>query len=154
MGKRKFLLLFVFLLFSLGNVYSQDSTGTDGLVSLSPDVKPWGRMKFLIIGEDHNIGIIDAGSRIGIRLNQKINNNCKIFGEIELGVNLGGNESFGLSPNNSGSTGFFNVVSYSLGNLFNLRKGFLGVDLCKYGKISIGKQYGAYYDVAGNTDIS
>lgn len=135
-------------------MYSQDSTETDGFISLAPEVKPWGRMKFLIIGEDDNIGVVDAGSRLGIRLIQKINNRCNIFGEIEVGVNLGGTEGFGLAPNNSGSTGFLNVVSYSLGNLFNLRKGFLGIDLCKYGKISLGKQYGAYYDVAGSTDIS
>lgn len=150
------ILIFLFLViaFTFQGVFSQDSTDNDGLISFNPEVKPWGRIKFMIIGEDNNIGVVDAGSRIGLRLNQKINNNCNIFGEIEVGVNLGGTEGFGLSPNNSSSTGFLNVVSYSIGNLFNLRKGFLGVDLCKFGKFSIGKQYGAYYDVAGTTDIS
>lgn len=150
------ILIFLFLViaFTFQGVFSQDSTDNDGLISLAPEVKPWGRMKFMIIGEDNNIGVVDAGSRIGLRLNQKINNNCKIFGEIELGVNLGGTEGFGLSPNNSSSTGFLNVVSYSVGNLFNLRKGFLGIDICEFGKFSLGKQYGAYYDVAGTTDIS
>jgi len=148
------ILCLVFLTILFQGALAQDSTDSDGLSVLAPEVKPWGRMKFLVIGEDNNIGVIDAGSRIGLQLKQKINNNSKLFGEIEIGVNLGGTEGFGISPDNSGGTGFLNIVSYSSGTLFKLRKGFLGIDLCEFGKFSVGKQYGAYYDVAGTTDIS
>lgn len=145
-----------FLIFFLvyGSVLPQDTTDSESLFSFAPEVKPWGRMKFMIIEEDNNVGITDAGSRIGLHLTQKINNKINIFGEIEIGVNLAGTEGFKLSPDNSSSTGFLDFKEFTSGNLFTLRKGFLGIDLCKYGQISIGKQYGAYYDVAGNTDIS
>ncbi len=148
------ILSFLILTFISVSVFSQDATDSDTLISFTPEVKPWGRIKFMMIGEEDNIGITDAGSRLGMRLNQKINNKLNIFGEIEIGVNLGGTEGFKLSPDNSSSTGFLNLVSFSTGNLFNLRKGFLGINLSEYGKISVGKQYGAYYDVAGKTDVS
>ena len=57
------ILIFLFLViaFTFQGVFSQDSTDNDGLISFNPEVKPWGRIKFMIIGEDNNIGVVDAG---------------------------------------------------------------------------------------------
>lgn len=117
-------------------------------------IDPWGRIKFMFIMSNNNIGINDAGSRLGLKVSKKINEGIKLYGGIELGIYLSSNDKFVLSPDNSSSTGFLNVESIKAGNIFTLRKGYIGADFGKYGTLSIGKQTGAYYDVASVTDIS
>lgn len=120
----------------------------------NPVLKPWGRIKYLIIGANDHIGITDPGSRVGLNVKQFITPDITIFGGVELSVTLSSNGDFSLSPENSGNTGFLNIIDNPSNSVFRLRKGFIGADFKKYGSISIGKQYGAYYEVAGSTDIS
>ncbi len=140
------------------SIHSQISNQNDSITfknnDIIPEVNPWGRIKLMIIQTNGNIGVTDAGSRFGLVAKQKISNNISIFSGIEISIFLTSNGDFRLSPDNSSNTGFLNLVSVASGNLFGLRKGFIGADFEKYGRVSIGKQYGAYYEVAGITDIS
>lgn len=117
-------------------------------------IDPWGRITFMLIMTNENVGINDAGSRLGLRVGRNITEGIRLFGGIELGIYLSSNDKFVLSPNNSSSTGFLNIESIKAGNVFSLRKGFIGADFGKFGTFSIGKQTAAYYDVASVTDIS
>jgi len=117
-------------------------------------IKPWGRIKYMAIESNNTIGITDAGSRLGLNVLQEMNNDITLFGGIELSVFLSSNGGFQLSPDNSNTTGFLNVIDVTNGNIFGLRKGYIGADFMEYGTVSIGKQYSAYYEVAGLTDIS
>lgn len=136
-----------------GKLFSQSSAqhnNNDG----KPVIEPWGRIKYMIIGSNNTIGVTDPGSRLGLKVTQEINKGIKIYGGIELSVSLSSNEKFRLSPDNSGSSGFLNVESIMNSSVFGLRKGYIGADFNEYGTVSLGKQYGAYYQVAGITDIS
>lgn len=161
MNYRKFKVLFIIsvLLFcSTDFLLSQINNENDSVKSktsdLRPEVSTWGRMKLMIIETNDNIGVTDAGSRVGLIVKQRINNGITLFGGIELSIFLTSSGDFRLSPDNSSNTGFLNIISVSSGNLFGLRKGYIGADFKRYGRVSIGKQYGAYYEVAGITDIS
>ena len=151
MGQIRFhinLVIILFLFISpFGRLISQeDYTKTK--------INPWGRFKVMLIGTDKNVGIVDAGSRLGLNVSKRINPGIKIFGGIELSIFLNTNDQFLLSPDNGSSTGFLNVTVADEGNVFGVRKGFLGADFNEYGIVSLGKQTGAYYDVASTTDIS
>lgn len=141
-------LIFVVLLMIISYpVFAQDD-------SYKTIADPWGRIKFLFIMSNNNVGINDAGSRLGLKLAKKVSEGIKLFGEIELGINLGSTDNFVLSPDNSSTTGFLNIQSVKAGNIFTMRKGFVGADFGKYGTLSIGKQTSAYYDIGSVTDIS
>ncbi len=142
-----FAVLLMFFLFYNGSLYSQDEP-------YKTEVDPWGRIKFMFIMSNDNIGINDAGSRLGILVGRQISEGIKLYGGIEIGVYLSTNDKFALSPENSSTTGFLNIQNVEAGSAFTLRKGYIGADFGKYGTISIGKQTGAYYDVASVTDIS
>lgn len=145
-----------FIIFSSANISFSQYLGNSSNVldEVKPVLKPWGRIKYLVIGANDNIGITDPGSRVGLNVKQFISPSVSIFGGVELSVTLSSNGDFSLSPDNSGSTGFLNIIDNPSNSVFRLRKGFVGADFGKYGSVSLGKQYGAYYEVAGSTDIS
>ena len=143
----EFTILAFYITFS--NLISQEKSEEDK----GPVLKPSGKFDFMTIGEDNRLGISDAGSRLGLRVTQKLNEDIMVFGGIELAANLSQGGGFAVSPNNSTTSGFVKLTT-TTGNVFTLRKGFVGADFKKYGVVSVGKQYGAYYDVAGITDIS
>lgn len=151
------IVIFSVMLFVLmqGNIYPQSFYDLNNQIDESkPSLYPWGRIKYLVIGANDNIGITDPGSRLGLNVKQFINHDITFFGGIELSITLSSNGDFTLSPDNSGSTGFLNLIDNPSNSVFRLRKGFVGADFKNFGTVSIGKQYGAYYDVAGTTDIS
>jgi predicted porin len=152
------LLLSILFFCSTGILYPQNTDQNDSSRSRSnffkPEVNPWARIKLMIIETNNNIGITDAGSRFGVKVKQNVNNDIILFGGIELSMFLTSNGGFRLSPENSSTTGFLNVLNVNNNSVFGLRKGYLGADFKKFGVVSIGKQYGAYYEVAGVTDIS
>lgn len=154
------ILIIIFnLIISLNfNILSQTKKDNDslssGVFNYKPEVNPWGRIKLMMIETNNNIGITDAGSRFGLKVKQGINNKINLYGEIELSIYLTSSGDFRLSPDNSSNTGFLNVVNVDPGNIFGVRKGYIGANFKEFGTLSLGKQYGAYFEVAGITDIS
>ena len=140
------IILFIIIPFSSTLFSQEDITKTK--------VNPWGRFVIMLIATDKNVGIVDGGSRLGLNVSKKINKGIRIFGGLELSLLLNSNDKFELSPNNGGSTGFLNVSQVDVGNVFGIRKGYIGADFNEYGIVSLGKQYTAYYNVASTTDIS
>ncbi|MFZ4589791.1 MAG: porin [Ignavibacteria bacterium] len=152
------LILYVLFFCSAGSLYPQKTDTKDSSKSrtnfFKPEVSPWGRIKLMMIESNNNIGITDAGSRLGVKVNQNLNNEITLFGGIELSMFITSGGDFRVSPDNSSNTGYINIVNVPNSGVFGLRKGYVGADFKKYGRVSIGKQYGAYYEVAGITDIS
>ena len=142
-----FVIILVMIFSPFGNLFSQDD-------DTNTKLNPWGRFKIMLIATDKNIGIVDGGSRLGLRVSKKVKPGIRIFGGIELSVLLNSNDKFLISPDNGSSTGFLNVSTSDPGNVFGIRKGFVGADFNEYGTVSLGKQTGAYYEVASITDIS
>ncbi|TRZ41169.1 porin [Robertkochia solimangrovi] len=87
--------------------------------------------------------------RTGIWLNRAVGNEIEIFGRLEFGVNLAKGNSF--NNNNNSASDFFDDP-FDVPTAFTSRLGYLGIYHPVYGSISMGKQWGTYYDIGGYTD--
>jgi predicted porin len=101
---------------------------------------------------ESNCEVQNNGSRVGLFMNQKLKNGLVFFGKTEWAVNtVENNYTFnqGAVTAENVSEGLF-VPSK---NAFDTRLGFFGVSFKKFGTLTLGKQWSAYYDVSGWTDM-
>lgn len=101
---------------------------------------------------ESNCEIQNNGSRVGLFMNQKLKNGLQFFGKTEWAVNtVDNNYTFnqGAVTSENVSEGLF-VQSK---NAFDTRLGYFGVSFKKFGTLTMGKQWSAYYDVSGWTDL-
>jgi predicted porin len=101
---------------------------------------------------ESNCEVQNNGSRVGLFMTQKLKNDLVFFGKTEWAVNtVENNYTFnqGAVTSESVSEGLF-VQSK---NAFDTRLGYFGMSFKKFGTLSIGKQWSAYYDVSGWTDM-
>ncbi len=92
----------------------------------------------------------ENGSRLGFEFSE-YGSSSRYFMGAEIGINLfSGSTNFNIA--NRTSSGFFVLDQSQTKQLFAARTGYMGVDLGKYGTFKLGKQYGAYYDIAAYTD--
>ncbi len=98
------------------------------------------------------VEVQNNGSKIGLYIDYSFKNQMKIFGHTEWAVNLvDNNYSFNASAitDENIPEALFDETK----SAFTTRLGYLGVDFNKYGTLTIGKQWSAYYDVSGWTDM-
>jgi predicted porin len=91
-------------------------------------------------------------SKLGLYLDYAFENQIKVFGHTEWAVNLvDNNYSFNASAITAQSIpdALFDETT----SAFTTRLGYLGVDFNKFGTLTFGKQWSAYYDVSGWTDM-
>jgi outer membrane pore protein F len=105
-------------------VYNKDDTK----VNLGGSIRFYTENSFNKKGE---FGLKDDGTRISLSATTKINDYFDGFGSFEAGFN------------NLKNDGNYTVKT---------REGFVGMDFHQFGKVSFGKQYGAFYNVAEFTD--
>ena len=97
------------------------------------------------VDTDGTSEIRNNGSRLGLRGEKSFGGEITAFARVEVGVNLVNNDRFILEtgdPGNAIGQGNQAVAS---------RLGFIGLGT-RYGNVSWGKQWSAYYDVAEFTD--
>nr|WP_255610531.1 porin [Robertkochia sp. 3YJGBD-33] len=92
----------------------------------------------------------DNASRIGFHLGTKTDK-ASFFIHAELSINFI-KSTFSFNADAQTSSGFLVFDRDQEGQVFGNRLSYIGIDLHKYGKISVGKQWGTYYDVSGYTD--
>lgn len=90
--------------------------------------------------------IANNASRITIDAQHKLTNGWKAFTTLEWGVNIAGQQDISL---NGGQN---NITATEDSEFLSNRLGFVGLSHDKYGTITLGKQWGVWYDVVGNTD--
>jgi predicted porin len=99
-----------------------------------------------------NCEVQNNGSRVGLFMTQKLKNGLVFFGKTEWAVNtVENNYTF-----NQGAVTSENVAEglfVQSKNAFDTRLGFFGVSFKKFGTLTMGKQWSAYYDVSGWTDL-
>ncbi len=96
--------------------------------------------------------IQNNASKIGLYLDYAFNNKIKILGHSEWAVNIvENNYSFNASTSTDATVpdAFFDEST----SAFDTRLGYLGIDFNKFGIVTFGKQWSAYYDVSGWTDM-
>ncbi len=88
--------------------------------------------------------LVDGFSRLKLSFARDMGDEWEAVVVIETGINLVGETGITFSGGDSLHT--------RRDDLLNLRLGYVGVSHSDYGELTLGKQWGAYYDVAGITD--
>jgi len=98
---------------------------------------------------DGTLELQENSPRVGTSLSRNLDNGFQAFGQLELGVHI----IEGTEFNNDASTSSeFIKDPFKERDAITSRLAILGIRHAKYGSISFGKQWGAYYDIAAYTD--
>ncbi|MGU3376797.1 porin [Chryseobacterium sp. M5A1_1a] len=144
---RRFYLLIAYLMLFIGaeTIYAQNTKD-----SVEISVKPYASLRGHMAVYDNKMELQENASRIGVELNIKNKNFGFIAGgEIQLNM-FRGSTSFNVDGSLSG--GFLTLESAQTQQVFGNRLGYLGVDLGKFGTLTVGKQWSVYRDVTAYTD--
>ncbi|THD69725.1 porin [Robertkochia marina] len=87
--------------------------------------------------------------RFGTSFFRNVGKKTRVFARLEYGLNLAQGTRFN---NNANSKAEFASSPFQVPDPFTQRLAFLGIEHRELGSISFGKQWGAYYDIAGFTD--
>ena len=118
--------------------------------SVQLSFKPYGSFRGHFAFYNEEVELQENGSRIGFEFGIK-RKNARFFVGSELQLNMfKGDASFNADANISG--GFIVAESQQERQVFATRLGFIGVDLNTWGTLSVGKQWGVYYDITSYTD--
>jgi predicted porin len=146
--RKLFLLVITVCLVQVGGLYAQTDEVSKDSIQLS--FKPYGSFRGHFAVYNEEIELQENGSRIGFEFGIK-RKNIRYFAGSELQLNMFKSDiSFNASTNIGG--GFLVSEKAQERQVFATRLGYLGVDLNKWGIITVGKQNGVYYDVASYTD--
>jgi predicted porin len=149
MNMLRILFVITALLTVLGsNTYAQTLEVPPDSLELS--FRPYGSFRGHLAFYNEEVEMQENGSRIGFEFGVK-KRKVRYFVGAELQLNMfKSNASFNTDANTSG--GFIVAEKQQERQVFATRLGFIGVDLQKWGTISVGKQWGVYYDVTSYTD--
>lgn len=145
-AKNKFqriLMLLIFTGFTMPG-YSQNIPFLDS-------VSVYGNLCGQLAFYKETLEVQNNGSRIGLYLDYSFKNEFKILGHTEWAVNLVEN-NYSFNASAITDENIPDAIFDQSKSAFNTRLGYLGVDFNKFGTLTIGKQWSAYYDVSGWTD--
>ncbi|MGS0679767.1 porin [Shewanella sp. 125m-7] len=97
-----------------------------------------------VINTQGSTKVENGSSRINFGFTRDMGEGWKTFAKVELGLNLVGNSSIENSSN-----GFTSESN----DFISTRLGYVGLTHDTYGSLTIGKQWGAWYDVVNNTNL-
>jgi predicted porin len=120
------------------------------LRELAARVDLYGRFDGHLAFSEAGVDVANNGSRFGLSAAQRIFPELSLFARGEWRVSLGqGDVSYAVSENPD--TGLASVES-SEQPAIGTRLGFVGLRFGRFGALSLGKQWGVYYDVSEWTD--
>lgn len=126
-------------------IYAQDTKD-----SVEISVRPYASLRGHMTVYDNKMEIQENASRLGMEFYIKKRDFGVIAGgEIQLNM-FRGSTSFNVDGSLSG--GFVMLESAQTQQVFGNRLGYLGLDLGKFGTLTIGKQWSVYRDVTAYTD--
>ena len=108
-------------------------------------VKIRGRADVAAVNTQGETGLIDGSSRLNINFARDMNDGWSAMAVIETGINLVGETGIAFPGGDSFQT--------RRDDPLNLRLGYVGVSHPDYGSLTMGKQWGAFYDIAVITDM-
>ena len=120
------------------------------LDELAHRVDVYGRFSGHLAFTEDDVDVANNSSRFGIKAEQKLPNGFSVVGQGEWKVNLGqGDTRYNISENPETGLG---TLDQTTNQAVTTRLGFLGMRFGRYGALTIGKQWGVYYDVSEWTD--
>jgi len=128
----------------------QDEVEGRNTDSVKIQIVPYGSFRghFALLNEQ--LEIQENGSRVGIELSVH-QGKIRYFTGVELGINLFRSAQF-LNADANTNSGFIRFGESQNLQVFSTRLGYLGADFGRYGVVTIGKQWGVFYDITGYTD--
>ncbi len=132
--------LILSLLYCFGN--AQDTKLVDSIVF-------YGKLRAHIAAFDSDIELQPNSPRIGLFLQRALRNSFTVEGTLEYGLNLLNGTEFNNDANNVIE---FASEPFVEKQTFPSRLAYIGVSHPKWGTLTLGKQWGVYYDIARYTD--
>lgn len=105
-----------------------------------------GWLGFAAYNDGHETSVIDDTSRIRLSFERKERNGWTAYAATEWGINMV------TSDDNLVLQGG-RLAAEKTDDFLNNRLGYVGLSHDTWGSLTFGKQWGAYYDVAGTTDL-
>jgi len=143
---KKTLLLIIIVLSSI-IAFAQQKDSTSTFKNLLKSVTPYGTFEYALGANRLGTSVVEIIPRIGVKGKWNFDESDKyyFFTTAEVGLHLVSRNDFIEISADPGE-------SYSKVNqTFYARQGFIGIGT-PYGRISIGKQWGVHYTLAGNVD--
>lgn len=126
-----------------------DSSNSSGIIATLKDtLTPYGSLRVRVVSTSGASEIQNGSSRIGLRIRREVSPSFAIIGRAEVQVNLVDDPTILTLGDSTGSE----LVTEENARTFSTRLGWLGFDMGRAGRLTLGKQWSAYYDVAGWTD--
>ncbi len=118
--------------------------------SVTISVLPYASIRGQVSGYAGKVALQDNASRLGVLLDVA-KKNARFLAGVEVQLNMfKGGSSFNLDADLAGE--FLVVQTRQEQPVFAGRLGYLGVDLRKYGSLTLGKQWSVYRDITAFTD--
>lgn len=95
----------------------------------------------------------NGASRINFGFTRDMGEGWKTFAKVELGLNLVGNSSMDRNTVELEDGTVINGYNSNSNDFISTRLGYVGLAHDTYGSLTIGKQWGAWYDVVYNTNL-
>ena len=139
---KKIILVTIGVFFS-SIIFAQNNTIIDSLSF-------YGKLSVHSAVFDNEIVLQQNSPRVGVYLERNIAKGLKVIGDLEYGVNIIENNIFN---NDANTIVDFADDPFAENEAFVNRLGYVGFKHDKWGVLTVGKQWGVYYDVAGFTDV-
>ncbi|MCG8592746.1 MAG: porin [Proteobacteria bacterium] len=121
---------------------------SDVVETVRETLNAYGSLRVRFVAADGGEEVQNGASRLGLRLRRDFSSTFAVVGQVEWQVNLVDNPTI-LTVGDSTSSELTEVDN---ADAFETRLGWLGVDGGRWGRLTLGKQWSTYYDVAGWTD--
>lgn len=104
-----------------------------------------GRFDIRAVHTQDQTELVDGTSRLNLNFARDMGDDWEAIATYETGINMVGQTSIAFAGGDTFQT--------RRSDLLNLRLGYLGVKHSRWGQLTMGKQWGAYYALAGITDM-
>jgi predicted porin len=111
----------------------------------------YGSLRGHVAGFDGEQEVQDNSSRVGVDFSREFGEKLTVVAGAEFSLNLFDSD-FQFNLDAGTDTGFVTVSREEAGQVFGTRLGRLGLDLGRWGRVTIGKQWSVYSDVSRYTD--
>ena len=109
----------------------------------------YGKLRVHTAVFDDEIELQQNSPRVGLFLQRSLLDDFKVEGKLEYGMNIIDGTQFNNDANNVIE---FASQPFVKKETFSSRLAFIGVSHPKWGRLTAGKQWGVYYDIASYTD--
>ena len=118
------------------------------LPTMAKAVTPYLSARVRVVDTDENTVLQNSASRGGFKLRHQLNHGIAAIGQLEWQINLTDNATVFAPDDNTNS----DITQVAGADAFATRLGYIGLDFGDYGRLTFGKQWGAFADVANFTD--